>query len=77
MHVHHLDVVTLREEIDADDIVEAAGAEAIELERVTAADAQHAATVTPLVRDAVDQRHGADTGSVSCFESVRRSWIER
>ena len=62
MHVHDLDVLPLREEVDADDGIEATPAEPVELERVPAADAQDDAAARPCVGNPVDQRDGADAG---------------
>ena len=62
MHVHHKDVLALRKDVDADDLVEPARPKAVELERVAAADAQHRPARRLLLGDPVDQRLCADTG---------------
>ena len=61
VHVHDEDVVALREDVDSDHVAEPTLAEPVELERVAAADAEDAAAVRPLLCDAVDQGHRADT----------------
>ena len=76
VHVHDEDVLPLREHVDADDVLEPVRAEPVELERVATADAQNGAAGRLRLGDRVDQRHGAGTGSVSLFDSVRRSCVD-
>ena len=62
VHIHDEDVVSLREDVDADDVVESARAEAIELETVATADAEHSAARRLVLGNAVDQSHRPDAG---------------
>jgi len=62
VHVHREDVGPLREDVDADHLVESTRAKAIELQSVATTDAQDRSAGGLLLGDSVDQRLRAATG---------------
>src|SRR5438093_176185 len=64
VHVHDEDVRSLREDVDAHNVLEATSAEAVQLEAVAAADAEDRPARRLSLRHAVDQRRGSDAGVV-------------